>query len=246
MTSDVPIIINCRDRVSPLRQLVDWLQEAGHERVVLLDNASTYGPLLEFYESTWCEVVRLDENLGAAAPWRSGLVERLAAGRRYVVSDPDVVPDEACPTDAVSRMGEVLDRYPGAVKAGLSLRIDDLPEGYPHRAQVIRWESQFWQRRLEPGLYQAFVDTTFALYREGVGYRIAPGIRLGPPYQARHAPWYSTHPTPEERYYLERSSAGAWGTTLAHAETPPKKFNVFRRLRWWAFQRHHLKRPPRP
>ena len=33
-----PIIINCRDRVTPLRKLVEWLERANHQTIVLLDN----------------------------------------------------------------------------------------------------------------------------------------------------------------------------------------------------------------
>ena len=50
-SSTIPIILNCRDRVTPLKALLDWLRRAGHERVYLVDNASTYPPLLTFYET---------------------------------------------------------------------------------------------------------------------------------------------------------------------------------------------------
>ena len=47
-----PIFINCRDRITCLSVLVDWLEKAGHENIYLLDNDSSYPPLLEYYEQT--------------------------------------------------------------------------------------------------------------------------------------------------------------------------------------------------
>jgi hypothetical protein len=40
-TVTTPIIIIVRDRLKPLALLVDWLERAGAQRLVLLDNDST-------------------------------------------------------------------------------------------------------------------------------------------------------------------------------------------------------------
>lgn len=44
------MFVLCRDRVEPLRELVDWLELAGLERIVLIDNDSAYEPLLAYLE----------------------------------------------------------------------------------------------------------------------------------------------------------------------------------------------------
>jgi len=56
--------------------------------VLWLDNASTYKPLLDFYESCPYEVVRLPKNHGHTAPW-TFLADVFATGP-YVVTDPDL------------------------------------------------------------------------------------------------------------------------------------------------------------
>ena len=61
----VPVFINCRDRLTPLAQLVDWLERAGQEEIYLIDNDSAYEPLLAWYERTPHAVIRLDERVGA-------------------------------------------------------------------------------------------------------------------------------------------------------------------------------------
>jgi hypothetical protein len=205
----VPVIINVRDRLTPLRQLVGWLETAGVEEIYLLDNASTYPPLLDYLDSSPHRVISAGGNLGHQAPWISGTVARVAPDRRYVVTDPDVVPDEECPLDALERFGELLDRYDDICYVGFGLRIDDLPEHYRHRDQVRQWEAQFWVDEVEPGVYRADIDTTFALYEPGVRRRGA-SLRTGPPYVARHLPWYADtdHPTEEDRYYRDHLDPG--------------------------------------
>lgn len=202
MTS-VPVIITVRDRLSPLRELVAWLERAGHHDIWLVDNASTYTPLVEWLERTPHRVVRTGRNLGHRAPWLSGVVADVGQERHFVVTDPDVVPDEGCPLDAVDHLRSLFDRYPGVDKVGLGLRIDDLPATYRHRDAVVAWESQFWTDEVAPGVYRAPVDTTFCLYRPGLGHRDDNALRTGAPYVARHEPWYtdSAHPTDEDEYY---------------------------------------------
>lgn len=203
------VFVNCRDRVATLVELVSWLERAGCEEIHLLDNDSAYEPLLDYYERTPHTVVRLGRNYGRLALFEApGVLDR-AAGRPYVYTDPDVVPAPDCPLDALDHFAELLARYQTVSKAGFGLRIDDLPDHYAHKEAVLTWEQQFWERALEPGVYYAPVDTTFALYRPGSGFVIDSAIRTGPPYVARHDTWYLdlAHPGDEERFYRSRAAA---------------------------------------
>lgn len=211
VAGDIPVFINARDRVSPLRTLVAWLERAGCSRIIVVDNASTYPPLLKYLDGLDHPVVRLKDNLGQAAPWLSGVIDRFVEpGERYAETDPDVVPDEGCPLDALEHFDRLLDEYPEVYKVGFGLRIDDLPDRYRHREAVRRWESRYWTDEVAPGVYRAPVDTTFALYRAGVPLAMEPALRTGPPYVARHLPWYadSRRPNRELTYYLEHAKAG--------------------------------------
>jgi len=206
----VPIFVNCRDRLSPLLSLLEWLEGAGHTRIYLVDNDSTYPPLLAYYETTPHTVVRLGENLGHKAIWISGAVKAHAAGEYYVATDPDIVPVPECPPDAVAHFRSLLDRHPDRDKVGFGLKIDDLPRQYRFAREVREWEGKFWEREVEPGVYDAPIDTTFALHRpetEFVASDVLPNhassLRTGEPYVARHTSWYvnSRRPDAEERYY---------------------------------------------
>lgn len=202
-----PILIIERDRVTPLRLLVEWLEAAGHQRIVIIDNASTFAPLLEYYEQCPHEVIRLESNVGPYAVWDLDL-GCVAPNEPFVVTDSDVVPDGDCPTDAVDRFAELLFRFSDVDKVGFGLRIDDLPSTYKFRDDVIRWESHFWHDEIEPGVFRADIDTTFALYRSSSVSHSFSALRTGPPYIARHLGWYSDscNLTEEELYYQAHAS----------------------------------------
>jgi hypothetical protein len=203
-----------------MRRLVEWLERAGCEDIHLVDNASEYPPMLEYLEQTPHDVIRLGENLGAFALWRSVLPERSVAGR-FVCSDPDIVPIEECPLDAIAYFSEILDRYPRAVKAGFGLKIDDIPDHYAMKDEVAVVERYNWERPIAPRLYEGFIDTTFALYRGLDEFTIVPAIRTGYPYLARHTTWYldEANLPEEDRFYRERSTRTPW---WSRDKVPPK------------------------
>lgn len=202
LISKLPVFINCRDRVSDLRALVQWLEAAGHERITMLDNQSTYGPLLAYYEETPHEVVYLDANLGHTALWAAGLVP----DEPFVYTDPDVIPVPECPPDAAEIMWDILQlgNWP---KCGMGLDIAALDPGH----SVYAWESTMWRDQIlsEPcPVYIAPTDTTWAVYRPGTEFHLE-GVRTGYPYVAIHTTWWMENMRldPEHEYYLAHANA---------------------------------------
>ncbi len=212
------MFIPCRDRLTPLLDLISWLERVGQRTIYLLDNDSSYPPLLAYYQKTEHHVIYLKENLGPYALWQADLIEALGITGRYIVSDPDIVPTAECPGDAIEVMSDALDRFPDRVKAGFGLKMDDLPDHYPLKSSVLGWEFQFWTHELAPGLYDASIDTTFALYRAGVPFSYGPSVRTGAPYLARHVPWYENpaQRSAEDAYYHDHVDASATHWTRQH------------------------------
>lgn len=229
-----PVFINCRDRVAHVQQLVAWLEQAeGVGDIVLVDNASTYQALLDWYASQSHRVVRLRDNVGPNGVWQSGILLAYNAPQ-FIVTDDDVVPREDCPMDAVLRMRERLAAHPTWRGVGLAIEYEDLPAHYHVREAVIEHESRFWRDRAEPGLWKAAIDSAnMPMYRKGRDWMctfdqvpylpLLPGVqellfdsvggetrRFDRPYVVRHLPWYLDWAAlpDDERYYLRHMKPG--------------------------------------
>jgi hypothetical protein len=215
-----PIFIQSFNQVSYLERLVKWILAAGYSNICIIDNHSTYAPLLQFYAevetNSKIAVVRRNENGTRTTLWDEQFCERFAVTGPFVYTDSDIIPDECCPSDVVARLAKLLRDHSQIFKAGLGLRIDDLPASYSFRPEVINWERQFWMAPVCHGAFLAPIDTTFALYRPGSVFAIGPSLRTWQPYVARHATWYqdSQNPTEEQLYYaseVEKTSRSHWG-----------------------------------
>lgn len=203
---EVPIIINNFNRLDTLKRLIESLANRGYSNIYIIDNNSTYPPLLDYYKVCPYTVFRLKENLGFKALWKSGLNKRFC-NDYYIYTDSDVVPADYCPNNFIAHFLKILKERPFARKVGFSLRIDNLPDSYRNKAKVIEWESQFYKHPVNDQLYRAPIDTTFALYRPYAGLsrsRYVEAYRTAYPYQAEHLPWYvDTDNLPEEeKYYI--------------------------------------------
>lgn len=205
----IPIFINSRDRIDCLKQLIGWLLQHNYCNIYVLDNDSTYPPLLDYYktlETVSVKVIFLQENTGHQSLWKANILERLQINTPYVYTDPDVLPLEECPEDFMLYMLKLLRQNSTIQKIGLGLRINDVPQ-----ANFPENERQFWELEFAPNLYYAYTDTTFALYRAGRRFYINESIRMGYPYMARHLPWYydKTNLPADEAYYIRRANASS-------------------------------------
>jgi hypothetical protein len=203
-----PVFVNCRDRLACLEALLAWLEGAGCDEIYLIDNDSRYEPLLAFYERCPHEVVYLGRNVGRFSMFVVEELQTRVSGRSFVYTDPDIVPVAECPPEALLHWADLLERYPDVSKVGPGLKIDDIPMCYGYRRRARRWEKKWWKDEVEPGVFRAFIDTTFALHRAGTTDFSFDALRTGHPYVARHLAWYadSKNPTAEEQFYNRRVS----------------------------------------
>lgn len=208
--NDVPIFINARDRLGVMKRLIDWLLDAGYRKLIILDNASTYPPLLEYYaalERDWrVKVIRLGKNFGFKALWLSNVLESLKIATPYVYTDPDVLPIENCPKEFVKRLMKILDDNHEIRKVGLGLVWEDITFFDKTNAQEI--EAAYYENNLiGENLYHVQVDTTLALYSNVRHYSLRFSLRTTGDLRARHLPWYFDYDNlpADERYYLEHA-----------------------------------------
>jgi hypothetical protein len=209
----IPIIINNRNRYSYLKLLIEYLEMAQYTKIIILDNNSTYLPLLEYYKNIPHRVIHLRKNLGYMALNKCSLYNEVK-NDYFVYTDADILPIDECPQDFLKYYLDVLENDIFLQKIGFSLKTDDLPDWYEKKQKVIEWEKQFWIHEEKTGLYAAAIDTTFALHRPRIKCsfltKYVKHYRTAFPYQARHLPWYenSKYLPDEMKYYYEHAKIG--------------------------------------
>jgi hypothetical protein len=204
----IPILILNFNQLFYLRQLINFLIQRGFEKIVVIDNQSDYPPLLEYYKEMEGKITVefMDKNYGHLVFFKSTDLQQKYGQGYYVVTDADIVPYAHCPADLMPRLIGLLDKYAGKItKAGPALDISNIPDYYKLKENVIKWEEQFWKDEVEPDVYSAAIDTTFALYLpkyptdfKKIGY--ATAYRLAGKYTALHGGWYVNVDQPSDEY----------------------------------------------
>lgn len=226
---DIPIFIISYNRVSDLKKMVDILLKDGYTNLSIIDNNSTAEEVQEYLKGihdSRVKVFFLNKNYGHRVLWDSHRFDDVIKKQYYVLTDPDIFPVEGCPSNYVEVFYDILQKYPQKTKVGFSLRIDDLPDEYPYKYDIIRYESFYWEKRLpyKFRIYDAPIDTTFALYRPGVIKKnhFYDGIRTGDKFMARHQGWYAL-PTEQENGYLS-------GENISSTSINPKSISEFQQV----------------
>lgn len=216
----IPIIINNFNQYDYLLILLEGLEKRGYRNIHILDNASTYPPLLNYYRDCPYNVYKLNENYGYLGLWKSGLY-KLFENQYFVYTDPDLRIIDECPDDFLQYFYDLLQKYPLSTKVGFSLRLSDIPMHYDKRDEVIKWESQYWMNQKEENVFMANIDTTFALYRpytRGGASLYGNHLRVGEPYTMQHLPWYVDKKKLSEnvRYYIDACKSHThWASQLS-------------------------------
>lgn len=212
----IPIIVINFNQLFYLQKLIIGLQKRGYNNLVIIDNNSTYKPLLDYYANTNSEIKihKLEINDGHLSFWKQkDLVKKYTKGY-YVITDPDIVPINDCPDDFLSTMLILLDKAYNRTKVGFSLKLDDIPKHNPQAPKIKDWEAQFWTSKIHSKAYKAEVDTTFAIYRPGYIYKkknFTKAWRTDFPLQALHGGWYinPNNLTEEQSYYQKTANQSA-------------------------------------
>ena len=197
------------NRLTIPKKLIENLADTGCEPI-LLDNSSTYPPLLDWYKTCPFKVHTFNQRYGERVFWDSKLFNEYN-DEYYIVTDHDLDISNV-PSDYAEMLINGLNNK-NITKCGLSLDIYDLPPT-EYSQTVIGCETKYWNENEKDylGNYIAGVDTTFAMYDrkrqiEGWDYgdKFYYATRRPKPYTAKHMPWYLTENSldinDEEKYY---------------------------------------------
>lgn len=217
-TLSIPIIIINYNRLADLKKLISFLLDRNHKNIIVVDNQSSYPPLLEYYKEIQdrVRVEIMDKNYGHLVFWRNERLQKEYGKGYYIITDSDILPNKDMPIDYIEQMMYILDQHKEWTKLGLALQINDLPDYLKIKDKVINWESKFWEDEIQPNLFRGQVDTTFALYPPRYKYDIGNflnGGRIAGNFTAKHGGWYIDidNMTDEERYYYETAnSSNSW------------------------------------
>lgn len=209
----IPAFIINYNRLTLPKNMAEFISKNKNVDVYIIDNNSTYEPLLEWYKECPYKVIHMGGNYGHTVFWDKGLYNEYVKEGYYILSDSDL-DLSSIPDDWLEVLLEGLDKYTYA-KVGFSLETDDLPESH-FRAEIVAWESQFKvpkARKLNDLYTEAHIDTTFSLHRTNE-HGIYSSIRVNKPYTAKHIPWYYTDfdalPDDEKYYFNTVKTSTLW------------------------------------
>lgn len=215
----VPVLIINFNQLFYLKRLIDFLTKRGFMNIIILDNNSTYPPLLDYYNNLKGKVniEYLAENFGHMVLYKApDLLEKYCQGY-YILTDSDIIPNDQLPNDFLDKMLNKLDQYFSHVtKVGFALRLDNLPDHFKLKPKVLAWEALFWKNEVEPDTFLTTIDTTFALYKPRFGLQFTnidflKGVRLAGNYTAEHGGWYlnTENLSDENKYYFSTVNKSA-------------------------------------
>jgi len=232
----IPIFIIVKDRLEVLKKTIESFESSIKTpfEIVIHDNNSTFEPTIEYLKELEKQGKKVyynkkvsKNNVEELHSVRESIDKHKSKSKFYVVTDPDIALDNV--------NGDILDFYRFLLNnkkniqvVGPQLRIDDIPDFYPLKKQVIKRHSRIW--RIKPQLISFkdkkfnvvtyAIDTTFGMYRGGYVFkRLSKGFRTYAPYSAKHLDWYinPNEITDDVRYYMmlkdrKRLNMGHWGT----------------------------------
>lgn len=213
MNKNIPIVILNRDRLNPLIEQVNVLHNKGYNNITIIDNQSTYPPLLEWYAQSGLDVFYNNVTENSCHAFRDLVLMKHPkfleiTSQWFVFNDSDIIPLDSVPDNFINDLIDYAIKHHRS-KVGMSIKIDDLDLSYPLNAWVHGYESNYWTNGIIDGdveLYPHPIDTTFAVHAPNVLPTWSNDtLRVGVPYIVKHAPFYydPENLPADEKYYLE-------------------------------------------
>lgn len=202
--TSIPIVIPVFNSVTYLRNMLSALRCRGLRNIVVVDNASTFPPFLDYLSGIGSEVtvIRPGENRGP----RDVFLDRknlCALPQYFCVTDPDLELNPSLPEDFLCELAALTEEH-RVGKAGFALDLSDRSsmrdEAFQigdQKYRIWEWEERFWEHpagctSTGDQVYRADIDTTFAVYNKRYfdPANHLTAVRAAGKYTCRHLPWY--------------------------------------------------------
>ena len=203
----VPLIILNHNQLYCTVNLINWWNYiTGYWPVYIVDSASDYQPLLEFYNQCGAgifknvTVKRYSENA-----CRKNMQEFVKGVQEkyYILTNPDIAPRLSVPENFIEIYKYCIEELKYQ-RVGFCLDLE-IPEHANEREKILAWEGQFYNNPQTINYkgqsyigYKAQIDLTFAMYKNTGSWENTRkdrqtwtnSLRL---FNAAHIPWY-IHP----------------------------------------------------
>jgi hypothetical protein len=216
---EFPVVIPTFNNPTYLKKTVDYFSERGFE-IIVLDNASTYPPMLELLfnlsEEDNIFVVALPSNYGPRYFYENKNFYSWLPNH-FFATDPDLEFNKNLKKENWLELIEV-SRTLGVYKVAAALTLDI--EDSEHELDVLISSMNTTVRKIESGYYEnicmvtdqgdtvyiAPTDTTMSLYnKEFEGHFMLSCVRVSGKFDTLHYGWLTNPPIPKEEkdYYTE-------------------------------------------
>ena len=111
MNKNIPIVILNRDRLIPLQEQVLALKSKGYHNITIIDNQSTYPPLLEWYIESGLDVFYNNVTENSCHAFRDLVLMRHPkfieiTSDWFVFNDSDIIPLDTVPENFINDLKE--------------------------------------------------------------------------------------------------------------------------------------------
>jgi hypothetical protein len=192
---EIPCLIISYNNITFVKKICKRISENITNNIIIIDNNSSFGPMVDFLDNCKFKTIRLNHNHGHEA-YKLQQVSDIV-GSIFLLTDPDIEIAKSVNRDVIEKMIELSEFYK-IPKVGLALEInsDNIRKDIKYENLTIKeWESKYWNNRVadqELEMYWADIDTTFCLVNKNYWDKADnwPYIRIAGKYTSKHLPWY--------------------------------------------------------
>lgn len=214
----VPVLVPCFNNPTHCDSMLNQLIGLGFEQITFVDNGSNSEAMILWLaeaEKSGVGVERCEQNLGPIeSVFSLSRLEHLPTW--FCVTDPDLIFNPFLPSDFISIMQDEARKY-DFPKVGFALDVSQQKTLRKEKfsiggrnVTITEWEIQFWECRLgltssvDP-VFEASIDTTFALYdkQRFNKAKFLLSLRIAGKFTAVHSPWHvsSNLKSEEQEHY---------------------------------------------
>ena len=188
---NMPCVIIGYNQLTYIKLMVTQLEKYTND-IIIIDNNSSYSPLIEYYRSEYkYTLLKQKENYGHKV-YEKNFMNKIV-GDMYILTDPDIEFNKEMPDNWIESLVKI-SNYFQAEKTGLALLYDapDIrTDCICFGKNIYDWESQYWiykfyYKNFE--IYSAALDTSTCLVnkqnKNSGHYRVAGN------FLAKHLPWH--------------------------------------------------------